>query len=226
MKKNSQPKGRRPPRNRENEVELHFKASKLLSTGATGILALVTLDSDTATVGLPAYAASVLAYFDMYRYFRIKRISVTIVPQGGGTTSASGVLAHLAPGATTVPTLSTGFETKNQVLVTSYPQRSPPLHLSQKDLAGIGGWCVTQSDATDAIFKSFGTIYLATSYADISSWWPEAFVFVDAVLEFKTLLDPSTISQKFNLHPAAPEAESQTPGYEQHVRGCRCESCN
>lgn len=226
MKKNSQPKGRRPSRNRENEVELHFKASKLLSPGTVGILALVTLDSDTATVGLPAYAASVLAYFDMYRYFRIKRISVHVMPYGGYDTSYGGVLAHLAPGATTVPTLSTGFETKNQILVSNFPQKSPPLHLSQKDLSGIGGWCVTQSDATDAIFKSFGTIYLATPDATIDSIFTQVFVFLDAVLEFKTLLDPSTISQKFNLHPSVPTTESQTPGNEQHVHGCRCKSCN
>jgi len=242
MSRTQQPrKGRRQPQRGDGLVDLHFKASKALTPGAVGVYAILSLDSDTATVGIPAYAAAATAYFDMYRYFRIKRVTVQVALNADPTaTTYSGVIAHIAPGATSAPTTSNDFETTNQVLTTSHPAHFGKLALTQRDLSGVGSWCVTQSDATDAILKSFGIIYLAIPVPYLSTYFPDILVHIDCHLEFKTLLDPSTISLNF-LSPSHKTDQNLpvTPGYSierttplmpdlsngSHVRGCRCNTC-
>jgi hypothetical protein len=194
-------KPRRPQRKSGEQVErLRVKCSKTYNGTAATAQLFLTLDDDASSFGLPVYSQTVLAYFDMYRYFRIKRLAVRVIPLGATATVPQGgmVLAYLAPGVTVDPTTSDVFETPHQVLTSNNYAFIGELVMSARDFAGIGTWCVTQGDATDEIFTSFGDIWIASETAtatmNISNLMASFMVFLDLHLEFKTLLDPATIS--------------------------------
>lgn len=233
MRRNTRPRApKRATTKRDNQngfVTLHVKGNKTFTPTAVTIYYLCSLDSDAASFGLPAFAEAAAAYFDMYRYFRVRKVSVQVLPYGvTNTTSQCGVIAHIAPGATVAPTTVLSFETPNQVSITNHPANNRPLILTNKDLSGIGQWAVTQSDATDQVLKSFGIVYLA-SPVNINTSFGSLQVTVDMELEFKTLLDPGTISLNFNKGPDnqfdQDDSATQTPS-QRHVYGCRCDSCN
>jgi hypothetical protein len=216
---------RRPQRRSGEQIEkLRVKCSKTYTGVAATAQLFLTLDDDPSSYGLPVYSQTILAYFDMYRYFRIKRLSVRLAPAGAAPSVPQGamVLAYLAPGVTVNPTTSDDFETPHQVLTSNNYAHIGELVMSARDFAGIGTWCVTQGDATDEIFTSFGDIWIASESAsatmNISSLMPSFMVFLDLHLEFKTLLDPATISALVQ-HRKNPSTETTAkPSHDLHPR--------
>lgn len=187
-------------RRSSDTFHLKLKCSKTFTPSAAQAYKFLSLDAESTNFGLSAYSENVAAYMDMYRYFRVKSIGITVLPLGATPTVPKGAvcIAHLAPGNTADPSTSDDFETMYQVPSTNDPAFNRKLTLNERDLKGIGEWCVTQQDATDEIFDSFGEVWIASETAsstnNISNLFASMFVFLDVHLEFKTLLDPSTIS--------------------------------
>jgi len=192
---------------RSDVVTLHVKANKVFYGAASQIQTICTLDEEKTNYGIPAYSETALAYFDMYRYFRIKRVSISCYPTGAAPTvpKSACALAHIAPGVTVAPLTSLDFETPNQVMTTNDLANIKPLVLTNNDLKGVGQWAVTQNDVAEEIITSFGTVYLAqesgSSVMYFSNTWPTIFVHIDVHVEFRMLLDPATISTRLSNFP-------------------------
>jgi len=193
----------RPTRSRKNNLDgarLHVKCNKSFAAPAAVYMGFLTLDQEATNYGIPAYSETAKAYFDMYRYFRITRLSVRVAQIGAAPSVPGGAatIAYLAPGVTTNPTNCEDFETPHQELTTNDPALYGELIMSARDFNGIGSWCVTQGDATDDIFTSFGEVWLSTIGTGTTNYLSAMFVgvmiYLDLHLEFKTLLDPATIS--------------------------------
>jgi len=227
---------------RSDTVTLHVKANKSFTGVASQVQLIMQLDEEATNYGIPAFSETAKAYFDMYRYFRIKRLSVSCYPFGSAPSipKSACTLAHIAPGISVTPTTSLDFETPNQVMTTNDLANIKPLVLTNNDLKGIGQWAVTQSDATDDIITSFGAIYLAQitngSTMYFSTTYVNVFIHMDIHLEFRMLLDPATISTRLaNLPPQlnfSKEVDTPTApnngGYQYKsdcVLGCNCHRC-
>jgi len=207
---------RNPPQ--EQIYRVHVKANKAYagSNMTTQAYKFLTLDPESSSFGLASYSEMVKQYMDMYRYFRIKRISIKAIHFGNAPTTPNGAfcIAFLAPGATTAPTTAPDFETTHQVICSVDPAHTETLVLTQRDLAGIGQWCVTQQDATDDIFTSFGDVYFTSDTTALSGMITNMLIQLDMHLEFKMPLDPATISaliKKKSLEQLYSERAPKTP---------------
>lgn len=234
-----------PPKNRprnptqgsnNNGTRLVLKINKEVTPGAatTTVQKLLSLDGSTATVSLSAISAIVAAYMDMYRYFKINRLSVRVFTEDVSSTFYRAyplVLAHLAPGNTADPTDQESFETPNQTITYMDPAHNVPLVLGSRPFKSISDWFVTQNDASSEVLYSAGEIWIATSAA-IAPWGAtSAFtLFIDLDISFRTLLDPGLIStlMKQNLTLQAEKPTPTTDGISRDKtcsRNCSCPHC-
>lgn len=156
------------------------------TAGAATVVLMNVLDAATASTGLSARSEVIAAYMDMYRYFRIERL----VWWCDTSTPQLLYLNFLSP-STATPTDAASFETTHQVRTSAY---SPvPLRLGRSVFKNIGDWCVTQGDATDEVFKSYGQLYVSSLTANVGTVLCQ----LELTITFRQLLDPASIS--FNL---------------------------
>lgn len=187
-------------------VTIKTKINFRTAPAATAVL-MVVLDASTASTGLSARSEVIAAYMDMYRYFRIDKL----VWWCDSTTAQIHYLNYLSPG-TIAPTDAASFETNHQVRTISY---SPtPLRLGRSVFKNVGDWCVTQGDATDEIFTSFGDLYVTSLVANVGTVLCQ----LELTLTFRQLLDPGLISFNFGKHltisppeTSQPESNTQPP---------------
>jgi len=205
-----------------NSTRLVLKINKEVRPGAatSAVQKLMSLDGSTATVSLSAISAIVAAYMDMYRYFKINRLSVRIFTDTVSSTTTKIyplVLAHLAPGNTADPTDQESFETPNQTITYMDPAHNVPLILGSRAFKSISDWFVTQNDASSEVLYSAGEIWIATSTA-IGPWsaTSDFTLFIDLDISFRTLLDPGLIStlmkQNLTLHAESPTTSHRIDG--------------
>ncbi len=187
--------------NRADTVTIRTKINFDVVDAVNAIELLLTLDASTATTGLSARSQVLAAYMDMYRYFKIDKLVCHVVSSFSAATEASCYINYLSPG-TASPTNAGSFETPHQVLTSSYAPR--PLKIPVSVFRNVGAWCVTQGDATDEVFLSFGELYISVPSGNAMP--VGQFVQVDLTVTFRQLLDPASISLNFGKH-----AESTPP---------------
>jgi len=218
-----------------NGTRLVLKINKEVTPGAatTTVQKLMSLDGSTATVSLSAISSIVAAYMDMYRYFKINRLSVRIFTDTVSSTTTKIyplVLAHLAPGNTAEPTDQESFETPNQTITYMDPAHNVPLVLGSRAFKSISDWFVTQNDASSEVLYSAGEIWIATS-SSIAPWGASSkfTLFIDLDISFRTLLDPGLISTLMkNLSTRAESPPARIDGIESTkicADSCPCPHC-
>ncbi len=181
----------RKQRNLKDDVVTIKTKLNYRTAGAATVVLMNVLDSSTASLGLSARSEVLAAYMDMYRYFRIERL----VWWCDTSTPQILYLNYLSPG-TAVPTDAASFESVHQVRTSVY---SPvPLRLGRSVFKNIGEWCVTQGDATDEIFTSYGELYVSSLTANVGTVLCQ----LELTITFRQLLDPASISLNFGKHLA------------------------
>ncbi len=184
---------------KDDIVTIKTKLNYRTAPAATVVLMNV-LDAATPTTGLSARSEVIAAYMDMYRYWRIDKL----VWWCDTTTPQILYLNYLSPG-TAAPTDAASFETVLQTRTSVY---SPvPLRLGRSVFRNIGEWCVTQGDATDEIFTSFGELYVSSLVANVGTVLCQ----MEITITFRQLLDPAAISLNLGRHLLTQYEESIEP---------------
>ncbi len=193
--------------NRTDTVTIRTKINFEVTDAVNPIELLLTLDASTATTGLSARSQVLAAYMDMYRYFKIDKLVCHVVSSFSTTTEASCYINYLSPG-TAAPTDAASFETPHQIVTSSYSPR--PLKIPVSVFRNVGAWCVTQGDATDEVFLSFGELYISVPTGNALP--TGYFIQVDLTVTFRQLLDPASISLNFGKHAESiPPQPSRRP---------------
>lgn len=188
---------RKQRNSKDDVVTIKVKLNYRTAAASTAVLMNV-LDASTASTGLSARSEVLAAYMDMYRYFRIDRLAFWC----DTTTPQILYLNYLSPG-TAAPTDAASFETTHQVRTSVYAP--VPLRLGRSVFKNIGDWCVTQADATDEIFTSYGDLYVTSLTANVGTVLCQ----LELTVTFRQLLDPALISFNLGKHLSQYEPSSK-----------------
>jgi len=149
---------------------------------------ILALAPGGATITMSTISGQMTNYFDMYRFWRLKRVDVKIV--SAADPSVQGVLCYV-PLATTAPTTIDRIETKKAIQLQLNPNGNQDMNkMTNLVVSKPSTWLVTQSDASDVLFDSYGDLLIVLQ----ASAAVDLVIRYDFVLEFKTLVDPNNLS--------------------------------
>jgi len=223
--------------NSHQSSRIRLKINKSIVPGAATNTAqkIMTLDGSTAISSLTAFSDILAAYMDMYRYFKINRLTVRVQSEDEQSSLYLPlILAHVVPGNTADPTSMEQIETKNQTITFTDPAHFSPLVLGAGTFKSISDWFVTQNDASSEVIYSAGEIWI-TAPPSTTTWsaFSTFYVFADIDITFRSLLDPGLISAKMkkDLPPPleTPSPSSRNTSHSDEIRShenCHCVHCS